>query len=122
MRTQAIRLLIAAIACAATFISPASIAQPTTPHYSHHELKQLIRNAHTPEQYQALAAYFRSEEKLFNDKAVAEKVEWDRRTATVVGPEIKSRSVESARNLYEYYAYEAAQMDTLAAGYEQRSR
>ena len=79
------------------------------------------RRAHT-EQYQALAAYFRGEEKLFNGKAVAEKVEWDRRTATVIGPEIKSRSVESARNLYEYYAYEAAQMDTLAAGYEQRSR
>lgn len=121
MKTQAIRLLIVAIACA-TFTSLAALTQPTTPHYSHHELKQLIRDAHTPEQYQALAAYFRGEEKLFNDRAVAEKVEWDRRTATLIGPEIKSRSVESARNLYEYYAYEAAQMDTLAAGYEQRSR
>ena len=92
------------------------------PRYSHSELKQLIRDAHTREQYQTLAAYFRSQEKIFNDKAVIEKAEWDRRKVTVTGPEIKSGSVKSARNLYQYYAYEAGAMATHASDYEQRSK
>lgn len=124
MKTQPIRLLAIVLACAAS-IPVAAFAQSTcgnTPRCSHAELKQLIRDAHTPEQYQALAAWFRSQEKLFADKATAEKAEWERRQAITTGPIIKSASADSARNLYQYYAYKADEMATRALSYERRSR
>ena len=120
MKTYSTQLLVIALDLAA--LIPLTAVAQNQPRYSRSELKQLVRDAHTREQYQALATYFRSQEKIFNDKAVIEKTEWDRRKATVTGPEIKSRCVESARNLYQYYAYEACAMATRASDYEQRSK
>lgn len=106
-------------------ISAALSAQPIplTGHaLSHHELKEEMAQAHTPEQYGTLATYFRQKEKLFRDKAAEEKVEWDRRKqATLALGKKYPSSADSARNLYDYYSYKADQMASSAAVYEARA-
>lgn len=79
--------------------------------YSHTELKAMIRSAHTQQQYQDLASYFRTRQQYFLQQAAAEKVEWERRSQNIVGIEAKyPRPVDSSRNRYEYFSYEADQM------------
>lgn len=125
MKAQACVLLLAAL----TFTTPAPLtasAQPVAldqPHYSHRQLQQLIRDAHTPEQYRTLATWFRSQEKIFNDKAAVEKQEWDRRKAMTASPALKYPTpADSAHNLYDYYLAKAHDMALRASDYEQRAR
>jgi hypothetical protein len=88
-------------------------------HYSKAELAQLRKEAHTPEQYRALAVYFDQRKRAFQEQANQEKKEWERRSQNVVGPAAKyPRPVDSARNLYEYYDYEADQAGVLQAQYQ----
>jgi hypothetical protein len=88
-------------------------------HYSKAGLAQLRKEAHTPEQYRALAVYFDQRKRSFQKQANQEKKEWERRSQNVVGPAAKyPRPVDSARNLYEYYDYEAHQAGVLQAQYE----
>jgi hypothetical protein len=90
--------------------------------YSHAELQQMIRNAHSPQQYQALAAYFRSRQQVFEQQAQSEKLEWERRSQNVTGPAAKyPRPVDSSKSRYEYFTYEAQQMSSQAAHYESLS-
>ena len=91
--------------------------------YSHSKLIQLIRDAHTPAQYQAIATYFDSQGTNFRSKAAAAQAEWERRQAAGAGPGRKfPASADSARNLYEYYTAKAEEMARRAADYEQRAR
>jgi len=88
-------------------------------HYSKAGLAQLRKEAHTPEQYRALAVYFDQRKRSFQEQANQEKKEWERRSQNVSGPAAKyPRPVDSARNLYEYYDYEAHQAGVLQAQYE----
>jgi hypothetical protein len=95
-------------------------AQPTSaPHYTHSELRKMIQEAHTDQQYKVLASYFRSQQQTFERQAQAEKVEWDRRSQNVTGAVAKyPRPVDSSKNRYEYFTYEAQQMGQQAAHYE----
>lgn len=100
-----------------------SHAQPTAPVATHalssHELKKEIARAHTSEQYNALALYFRQQERVFRGKAEDEKTEWERRKQVTVSLGVKYPTpADSARNLYEYYVYEANQMARRATEYE----
>jgi uncharacterized protein HemX len=116
------------LACIVTFgLSAFGVAQErassssTTSelHYTHAELQQLTKEAHTPQQYQALAGYFRDQQQRFQQQANSEKQEWDRRSHNTVGTAVKYPTpADSARNLYQYYAYEADQKGKLAARYE----
>jgi hypothetical protein len=83
------------------------------------ELNQMIATAHSPEQYQELASYFRWRQQVFKERAHAELVEWDRRSQ-IVGSiaEKYPRPVDSSRNRYEYFSYEEQQMSQKAAYYE----
>ena len=105
----------------------ASAQQPTPSaangaQYTQSQLKQLARDAHTPEQYSALAAYYGNQQKDYLQQAAEEKQEWIRRSQNIVSIAAKyPRPVDSARYLYEYYAYEAAQTGELAAKYAQLS-
>ena len=82
----------------------------------------MIQAAHTEEQYKVLATYFRSQQQTFEQQAQAEKVEWDRRSQNVTGPAAKyPRPVDSSKNRYEYFTYEARQMNEQAAHYESLS-
>jgi hypothetical protein len=97
--------------------SPA--ASRETVHYTRAELKQLKQEAHTPEQYRALAVYYSQRKQSLQEQADSEKKEWERRSQNIVGSAAKyPRPVDSARNLYEYYSYEAGQAATLQAQYE----
>jgi hypothetical protein len=124
MRATTLRL-IAATLTLATFVQLSASAQSTAEKtlYSQKEVAQLTREAHTSEQYQALASYFRSQEKLFNEKAIVEKQEWDRRSTITVGLAAKyPKPADSARNLYQYYSAKADEMATRAADYEHRAQ
>jgi hypothetical protein len=95
------------------------VASRESVHYSKAELAQLREEAHTPEQYRALAVYFDQRKSSFQEQANLEKKEWERRSQNVVGPAAKyPRPVDSARNLYEYYDYEAHQAGVLQAQYQ----
>jgi hypothetical protein len=87
--------------------------------YSRAELQSMIREARTQQQFQILSGYFRARQQYFQQQAAAEKVEWDRRSQNIVGPLAKyPRPVDSSRNRYEYFSYEAGQMGSQADHYE----
>jgi hypothetical protein len=95
------------------------VASRESVHYSKAELAQLRKEAHTPEQYRALAVYFEHRKRSFQEQANQEKKEWERRSQNIVGPAAKyPRPVDSAHNLYEYYDYEADQAGVLQAQYQ----
>jgi hypothetical protein len=99
----------------------ASSAENDT-HYTQAQLKQMARDAHTPEQYNALAGYYEKQQSDYLHQATEEKQEWVRRSQNIVSIAAKyPRPVDSARYLYEYYAYKAAEAGQLAAKYSQLS-
>ncbi len=112
-----------AILCGAAVAPLTVIADPApAPQYSKSEIRRLIASAHTADQYRTLAAYFRSQQQHFEREAQVEKAEWQRRSENVSGPAAKyPRPVDSSRNRYEYFAYEAQEMDRQAAHYESLS-
>lgn len=114
------RIHVACMVLALAAGSVAARAQSSAPvKYSNAELKQMRQSAHNTEQYQALESYYRSRQQEFEQKAQEEKAEWVRRSQNVTGPQQKyPRPVDSAKNLYEYYAYEAQQASQEVAYYE----
>ncbi len=89
-------------------------------HVTKAQLKQMTREAHTPDQYAALANYYGEQQKSYMQQADKEKREWDRWGVNVEGAFAKyPRPVDSARNLYEYYMYKATESATLQTKYSQ---
>jgi hypothetical protein len=90
-------------------------------HYTQAQLRQMVRDAHTPEQYKALAGYYAGRHTYYLQQAAEEKQEWVRRSQNimVVAANKYPRPVDSARNLYEYYMYKASEAGDLAAKYRQ---
>lgn len=77
------------------------------PAYSHSELKRLMRTAHTPEEFNALADYFDGKRQQFARKALDEKNELDYLlTRPYLVPKYPS-PVDSARRLLQYYGMKA---------------
>ena len=107
-----------AIATILLIIAGTTAAQ-AAPHYSRAELRTMMVQAHTPQQYRALADYFRLRQQHFEQKAESEKQEWERRSLNTSSLAAKyPEPAASSRNRYQYFAYEAAQMSTLAARYD----
>jgi len=80
----------------------------------------MARDAHTPEQYATLAQTYGQLQKTYNDKASEEKLEWERRSQITTSLYAKyPKPADSARNLYEYYAYKASEAGALATKYSQ---
>lgn len=87
--------------------------------YSRSELKQMVHSARTSEQYATLASYYRYRQEVFEQRAHAELTEWARRSQFVFGSANKyPRPVDSSRNRYEYFSYEAQQMSRSADRYQ----
>ncbi len=110
-----------AIACAAgiLIVSVVCSGQPTSPSYNHAELRKMISEAHTAAQYKALATYFSSQQKSYEQRAAEEKQEWERRSQVNAALYRKyPRPEDSSRNRYEYFAYEAQQMNAQASHYQ----
>src|SRR5450755_2460564 len=81
---------------------------PSGSHYSAAQIKRMIREASTPDQYRVVARYFEHRHDEFSDRAADQMAEWARRSQDTTGPAAKfPRPVDEARNLYEYYAHEA---------------
>lgn len=79
-----------------------------------------IKNANSPQQYQALASYYRQQEKSFRDQQAAEKLVWEQRMQNTTSTAQKyPRPVDSAHYLYDYYGYKADRSAQQAAHYEQ---
>ncbi len=101
----------------------ASIPDGQTVTLSSSEAKQLERSAHTLAEFTQLASYFEMQGKEYSRKAAEEKQEWERRSQNTSGVNQKyPRPVDSARNLFEYFTYKAAQAEGLAAKYTLQAR
>jgi hypothetical protein len=121
MRTNRFAAEILTFALAGT-VSAQSIASPAKSgtQYTRAQLKQLVRDAHTTTQYSALAGYYGEQKKLYAQQAAAEKQEWERRSQNIMAVAAKyPRPVDSARNLYEYYAYKTTEAESLEFRYQQ---
>jgi parvulin-like peptidyl-prolyl isomerase len=82
------------------------------------EVNQLVREAHAPDQYKALASYYGQEQSKYLQLAADEKKEWERRSQNTSSIAAKyPRPVDSAKYLYEYYAYKASENSALEAKY-----
>ena len=106
------RRLIAAGILAVAFANGIAYGAVTMPenrlHYTAAQVKRMIREAHTPDQYRAIAHYYEDRQSEYSQKAAEEMAEWERRSHNVAGPAAKyPRPVDEARNLYEYYAHVA---------------
>jgi hypothetical protein len=114
------KIYVACMAIALAAGSVAARAESSTPvKYSHSELKQMEQEAHSAQQYQALASYFRSRQQDFEQQAQVEKAEWEQLGQNVAGSAAKyPRPVDAAKNRYDYLASEAQQMSQQAAHYE----
>ena len=93
----------------------------TDAHYTQAQVKELVLNAHGPDQYKALAGYYGQEQAKYARLAAEEKTEWERRSNQPIVSILAKypRPVDSARNLYEYYTYKASENKALEAKYDQ---
>jgi hypothetical protein len=91
-------------------------------HLTPTEAKTLAKQAHTPEQFIALAGYYNQMESKYLQKAADEKREWERRAQSTAALSQKyPRPVDSARNLYEYFMTKASEMESLKARNAQKA-
>lgn len=113
------RKFVVAVVFAAVAIGAACAEPPAVTNYSKSEVKSLIRTAHTAQQYQMLASYFKARQTSFEAQAQTEKQEWERRIQNTTGSYQKyPRPVDSSRNWYQYLIYKADQMGQQAAHFE----
>jgi hypothetical protein len=90
--------------------------------YTKGEIKQMISAAHTAQQYQDIAAYYRAQQQYFEQQAQSEKLEWERRSQITAATYQKyPRPADSSKNRYEYFTYEAQQMASLAVHFDSLS-
>jgi hypothetical protein len=103
-------------------VEQAAPSQETDAHSMKARVKQLVRDAHTPDQYRVLASYYDEQQKAYLKQAADEKQEWLLRSQNIVGVAAKyPRPVDSARNLYEYYTHKAAEAGDQHTKYAQLS-
>jgi hypothetical protein len=94
--------------------SPATAESQPTPA----QVKQMAREAQTPQQFAALADYYQAQSRTYSRMASAEMTEWSRRAEMVTPLSEKwPRPADSARNLSEYYRYKAEKLAATAAQY-----
>lgn len=106
--------LIAVSVAALTAVVPAQTSVGSGLQYSKKQIKEMMRDAHTPEQYRVLGEWFRLQEKMFRERSIAQKKEWEQR--------LGGYKVDPARNLYDYYVEKAQEMDARATYYERLSQ
>lgn len=88
------------------------------PQYTAAQIRDMARTSHTPDQYSELADYYQSRRRMFVHKASEEMDLWAQRNAVITPLSQKwPRPVDSARNLYDYYIYQAAKSAARAARY-----
>jgi len=108
MKRIAIAICGLILACTATNLRASEKPDTDQPQYSRAQIKKMVREAHTSEQYAVLADYYATRQRMFKRKAAEEMQLWAARNA-MVNPvyERWPRPVDSARNLHDYYESEA---------------
>ena len=88
------------------------------PQYTSAQITQMVREAHTVEQYTVLSDFYATQQRMYKRKAAEEMHLWALRSE-VVSPlyEKWPRPVASSRNRYEYFEFKAAQAGQLCAKY-----
>lgn len=114
------KITIVAVLAAGVLAAGSAQAQTAeSGNFNRSELKKLVHDAHTGDQYATLASYYGYRQQVFERQAHAELTEWARRSQFVFGPANKyPRPVDSSRNRYEYFSYEAQQMSRSADRYQ----
>lgn len=88
------------------------------PQYTAAQIRDMARAAHTPDQYSELADYYQARRRMFVRQASEEMDLWAQRNAVITPLSEKwPRPVDSARNLYDSYLYQAAKSAARAARY-----
>ncbi len=96
------------VIAAASSLGAVTLPPSGSSHYTANQVKQMIREAHTADQYRAVAHYFEQRHSDFSQMAADQMEEVQRRAQNTSGPAAKwPRPVDVARNLYDYYAHEA---------------
>jgi hypothetical protein len=114
-------LAFAVVACAVASGSLRAAARPAQ-NLSHSDLKKMVQSAHTTEDYLTLASYFRWRQQQFEQQAHDELVFWAQRSMNVSLEAAKyPRPVDSSKNRYEYFVYEAQKMSAQADRYQSLS-
>jgi hypothetical protein len=89
-------------------------------HVSQGQLKRMAREAHTPEQYKALAVSYEVAQKDYLKQAAEAKQEWIRLTPITGSLYAKyPRPADSAKNLYECDVEKASRAGALSQKYAQ---
>lgn len=87
-------------------------------HPTRNQLKQLVRGAHTQEQYMALANYYKTQQGIYLQREDDAKKEWERRSQNTMGTFAKiPKPADWARNLYEYYKNKSFEAGALELKY-----
>jgi len=86
--------------------------------YTSAQIKKMVREAHTVEQYTVLSDYYATQQRMYKRKAADEMHLWALR-AEVIAPlyEKWPRPVDSSRNRYQYFEFKVAQAGQLCAKY-----
>jgi hypothetical protein len=84
------------------------------------EIRKMVREAHTADQYRTLAAYFRDRQETLDQSARKEREEWEQEASgTTFSVAAKyPRPVDASRNRYEYLSAKAFEMSQKASYYE----
>jgi hypothetical protein len=90
--------------------------------YSHSELMRLIRTAHTPDEFNALADYFDRKHEQNTQKAKDEQTELNRRLAAPYLSPKYPTPVDTARRRLQYYKAEAEEYEHRADTYRQKAK
>jgi hypothetical protein len=91
------------------------------PRYDHSELKQMVRSAHTSEEFERLAIYFDDKEQEFRKKAENQKRELDRCLAVPYTSSKYPTPADNARGLLQYYQLKAEEFAQRATAYHLRA-
>ncbi len=118
MKRLAFALGILAIALTTTTYSNAKETDQNESQYTAAQVRKMAHEARTAEQYTVIADYYARQQQICRQKAAEEMHLWETRSATLTPLNEKWPSpVDSARNLHDYYEYEAVHYGALFLKY-----
>jgi hypothetical protein len=93
-------------------------AQDGDAQYTGAQIKKMVREAHTVEQYTVLSDYYATQQRMYKRKAAEEMHQWALRSEVITPLSEKwPRPVDSSRNRYEYFEFKVAQAGQLCTKY-----
>lgn len=118
-RLIALSVVSFALATAASAQEEVSLSESHS-RYTHSQLKQMTREAHTPEQYNALAAYYARLQREYLREAEKDRQEWVERSKGVTWAGAKTpRPMDFSHDAYQCDMSKAAKAESAAAKYGQ---